>query len=297
MGFFQSLFNKEKNKKEIVVPKNVTPSNKSPLSPSPVNTNQNTNTAASTGSNHRRRSSVHSISSHHILPATSPLALSPQSSVTPSAINSTKTPTPPQSRRQSIELARRFVLLEDGTHQHHLTPPTQNRITASLNGLVTGLAHKSLRLTQWTERKVSMEDILKERDALNVRLHRSKEQPQQTLAQKWGICQETIGKGASGVVRVAHKVDSTGQRLYAVKVRNGKWFQIKHRFTRQFPFFFICIIVGTSKTSSRNIQRLYQSFDLRVLHFFHCRTYQCHSYAGYTTAKRNISYLLSGYGI
>jgi hypothetical protein len=219
MGFFQSLFNKEKSKKEVVAPKNATLySNKSPSSPPAVHTNHSTEVIPDI-QHHHRGSSIHSISSHHILPATSPLALSPQLSNTPSAVaSSTKTPTPPLSQRPSTELSRRFVLLEDGIHLHHLTqPPAQNRITASLNGLVTGLAHKSLRLTQWTERKVSMDDILKERAALNLRLHRSNEE-QLTLAEKWGTCQETIGKGTSGVVRVAHKVDATGERLYAVKV-------------------------------------------------------------------------------
>lgn len=113
----------------------------------------------------------------------------------------------------------RFQLCEDGTHIHHLTLPAPNRITASLNGLVTGIANKSLRLTQWTERKVTYDEILKERQALNLRLHRSDEK--QSLAEKYGTCQETIGKGTSGVVRVAHKVDATGERLYAVKVRKN----------------------------------------------------------------------------
>jgi hypothetical protein len=218
MGFFQSLFNKEKSKKEILAPNNAALVSHSNNSASPPAVYTNHSTEVIPDGQHRRGSSIHSISSHHILPATSPLALSPQLSNTPSAIaSSTKTPTPPLSQRPSTELTRRFVMLEDGTHIHHLMQPAQNRIAASLNGLVTGLAHKSLRLTQWTERKVSMEDILKERAALNLRLHRSNE-PQQTLAEKWGTCHETIGKGTSGVVRVAHKIDVAGERLYAVKV-------------------------------------------------------------------------------
>ncbi|KAI9357528.1 kinase-like domain-containing protein [Pilaira anomala] len=111
----------------------------------------------------------------------------------------------------------RFQLYEDGTHTHHLTLPATNRITASLNGLVTGIANKSLRLTQWTERKITMDEILKERASLNRLLHRNDQDTKQTLERKWGTCQETIGKGTSGVVRVVHKVEGTAERLYAVK--------------------------------------------------------------------------------
>lgn len=218
MGFFQSLFNKERGhhvKKEVITPKDTHISTaKTPAPPVNHSTVVTTETIPDQPSIVSRRSSRHSISSHHILPATSPtVPLSPQQS------NSTSThpsSSPPLSQRTSSEAVRRFQLLEDGTHIHHLTLPAQNRIAASLNGLVTGIANKSLRLTQWAERKVSQEEIMKERAALDVRLHRKSSE--RTLAEKWGTCQETIGKGTSGVVRVAHKVDGTGERLYAVKV-------------------------------------------------------------------------------
>lgn len=219
MGFFQSLFNKERGhhaKKEVITPKDThIATAKTPAPPMQHHsTVVTTETIPDSPSIVSRRSSRHSISSHHILPATSPtVPLSPQQS------NSTSTHpsnSPPLSQRTSSEAVRRFQLLEDGTHMHHLTQPAQNRIAASLNGLVTGIANKSLRLTQWTERKVSLDEIMKERAALDVRLHRKSSE--KTLAEKWGTCQETIGKGTSGVVRVAHKVDGTGERLYAVKV-------------------------------------------------------------------------------
>jgi protein-serine/threonine kinase len=111
-------------------------------------------------------------------------------------------------------------LLEDGTHIHHLTLPAPNRITASLNGLVTGIANKSLRLTsQWTtDRKITLEEIKKERDAVDARLHRTPET--RSLQDKWGTCQEVIGKGTSGVVKIARKTDpvTNTEKLYAVKV-------------------------------------------------------------------------------
>lgn len=40
-----------------------------------------------------------------------------------------------------------------------------------------------------------------------------------SLAQKYGVCQKVaIGKGATSVVRLAHKWDRTEEKLYAVKV-------------------------------------------------------------------------------
>lgn len=41
-----------------------------------------------------------------------------------------------------------------------------------------------------------------------------------SLTQKYGVCQKiAIGKGATSVVRLAHKWDRTEEKLYAVKVR------------------------------------------------------------------------------
>lgn len=236
MGFFQSLFNKDKGVavKKDVVAHPVTNNNTPPVLTS-RNTTGNLNTAETSYPPLQPQTSHHSVSLSSILPSSSPPTSPKQVLRTSSSIhthnsnsNSTKTPTslsPPVSQRASQDLVRphtaRFQLLEEGGHVHHLTLPAPNRITASLNGLVTGIANKSLRLTQWTERKVTYDEVLKERAALNLRLHRTTDD-KKTLAEKWGTCQETIGKGTSGVVRVAHKVEGTGERLYAVKVRRKK---------------------------------------------------------------------------
>lgn len=58
-----------------------------------------------------------------------------------------------------------------------------------------------------------------------------------SLTQKYGVCQKVaIGKGATSVVRLAHKWDRTEEKLYAVKVSHRLWFSIYviHRF----PSFF-----------------------------------------------------------
>ncbi|KAG2181469.1 hypothetical protein INT44_008282 [Umbelopsis vinacea] len=111
----------------------------------------------------------------------------------------------------------RFQLSEDGTHQHHLVMPTVSKLTSSLNGL-TGLFHASkthhFKLPQWGAKEDDTLHVVDEKKL-------SKTTSDVSLAAKWGTCQEVIGKGAFGVVRIAHKVDpsvpGTGERLYAVK--------------------------------------------------------------------------------
>jgi hypothetical protein len=112
----------------------------------------------------------------------------------------------------------RFQLLEDGTHRHHLVMPTVSKLTSSLNGL-TGLFHASkaphFKLPQWGAKEDDTLQVIDEKKL-------NKTNSDVSLAAKWGTCQEVIGKGAFGVVRIAHKVDpsvpGTGERLYAVKV-------------------------------------------------------------------------------
>ncbi|KAI8372716.1 kinase-like domain-containing protein [Radiomyces spectabilis] len=57
--------------------------------------------------------------------------------------------------------------------------------------------------------------VHEERAAMDASLKRTPSYS--CLAQKWGTCQEVIGKGAFGVVRVAHKTEGSTERLYAVK--------------------------------------------------------------------------------
>lgn len=50
---------------------------------------------------------------------------------------------------------------------------------------------------------------------------RSRSDSAVSLTQKYGVCQKVaIGKGATSVVRLAHKWDRTEEKLYAVKVRH-----------------------------------------------------------------------------
>ncbi|OZJ05445.1 hypothetical protein BZG36_01633 [Bifiguratus adelaidae] len=58
-----------------------------------------------------------------------------------------------------------------------------------------------------------------------------------SFAEKWGTCQEVIGKGAFGVVRITHKVDASvpgsGERLYAVKEFRKRHFETNKAYIKR----------------------------------------------------------------
>ncbi|KAF7725663.1 serine/threonine-protein kinase HAL4/sat4 [Apophysomyces ossiformis] len=87
-----------------------------------------------------------------------------------------------------------------------------------MGGLFHRDANRGFRLAPWADKKVST-TVQEERDAVDATLNRTPSGS--TLAEKWGTCQEVIGKGAFGVVRIVHKQDNTapgtGEQLYAVK--------------------------------------------------------------------------------
>lgn len=131
----------------------------------------------------------------------------------------TATRTPPATTQQNTP--PRFQLNPDGTHTHHIKCANTHRLQNSLQGLAAGLLpSRVLRLPLLGE-KASPESIQREREAINAELKRTSDE---YLSQKWGTCQEIIGKGAFGVVRVVHKLDPSSKdekRLYAVKVKQG----------------------------------------------------------------------------
>ncbi|ORZ24175.1 kinase-like domain-containing protein [Absidia repens] len=99
-----------------------------------------------------------------------------------------------------------------------------------LTGLVDGLLHgeNPFRI-HWGDKKQHSDDsggqscldpaLQEERAAVDATLQRVPSNS--SFAHKWGACQEVIGRGAFGVVRVAHKKDTSSpnskEQLFAVK--------------------------------------------------------------------------------
>ncbi|KAI7859567.1 kinase-like domain-containing protein [Circinella umbellata] len=109
-------------------------------------------------------------------------------------------------QQQSSLIGNRFVVHEDNRHSHYLTSPTPSKLTASIDEMMD-----VCRGFFWGEHKMSPDALQEERSAVDKSLKRAPSKSY--LTQKWGNCQEIIGKGAYGKIRVIHKNDT----FYAVK--------------------------------------------------------------------------------
>ncbi len=119
---------------------------------------------------------------------------------------------------------KRFELEEDGAHAHHLkSAKRQEKLSDMLSSMLGGGkkkeadgadSHQQLSLmSSWVDQLKS------ERESL---ASDKKGGPNSTagLVEKYGKCQEIVGRGAFGIVRISHKPDPKDARaelLYAVK--------------------------------------------------------------------------------
>lgn len=139
-------------------------------------------------------------------------SLSASTSTTASSGHSLKS----LSRRSSTEKVPRFQVLSNGKHIHRLTqPPPQSKLTTSVNGFVNGVAKKTMK---WTEKKHTVEDTTREHQMLLKRLDCDTDN-HATFLENYGECQETVGKGTCGVVRLVRRMEDGTERVYAVKAR------------------------------------------------------------------------------
>lgn len=113
----------------------------------------------------------------------------------------------------------RFVLRSDGTHEHHLrSAKRQEKLSGMLRDWLggkkkdDGVGELSL-MSDWVGQIRNEKDKFADKD--------KKGGPNSaTLVEKYGKCQEIIGRGAFGVVRISHKIDPKNghqEQLYAVK--------------------------------------------------------------------------------
>lgn len=124
--------------------------------------------------------------------------------------------------RDCSSAPKRFELLDDGTHRHHLkSTKRQEKLSGLLRDMLGGGKRKDEQADdQQLSLMSSWVDQLKiERDRL---AQDKKGGPNATasLVDKYGKCQEIVGRGAFGIVRISHKVDpkdSRVEQLYAVK--------------------------------------------------------------------------------
>lgn len=117
---------------------------------------------------------------------------------------------------------KRFWINDDGAHEHHLkVAKRQEKLSDMFQSLMLGKrkngeSHEDQPLSLMS----NWVDVMRnEKEKLAEQKNSANSMPQ-TLVQKYGKCQEVVGRGAFGIVRVAHKQDpkdSKREQLYAVK--------------------------------------------------------------------------------
>ena len=138
------------------------------------------------------------------------------------AEKSEKPTTAPTKDKKTAVSAHRYVVNPDaqGGHEHHLkSTKRQEKLSDMLRGMLSGRKNgehpheggQELSLmSSWVDQlKNEKESLASEK----------KGGPNSTasLVEKYGKCQEIVGRGAFGIVRISHKRIDTGEQLFAVK--------------------------------------------------------------------------------
>lgn len=153
---------------------------------------------------------------------------SPPPSKAPSRQTSTKGDPDKKSKskdqKDGAAVHKRFEILSDGSHCHHLrSAKRQEKLTDLLRDMLVGGRKKEEAVDDQQQQLSLMstwiDQFKNERDKLAIE---KKGGPNATasLVEKYGKCQEVVGRGAFGIVRISHKVDPKDSRieqLYAVK--------------------------------------------------------------------------------
>ncbi|KAL8772597.1 MAG: hypothetical protein Q9209_002258 [Squamulea sp. 1 TL-2023] len=118
---------------------------------------------------------------------------------------------------------RRFEVHEDGSHEHHLkSAKRQEKLSDMLRDMLGGKKreeHNGHEEQQLSLMSTWVDQLKNEREKL-ASDKKGGPNATATLVQKYGKCQEIVGRGAFGIVRISHKPDpndSKIEQLYAVK--------------------------------------------------------------------------------
>ena len=129
--------------------------------------------------------------------------------------------TAPTKDKKGLESMKRYVVVTEaqGGHEHHLkSARRQEKLTDMLRGMLSGRKngeHEGQELSLMS----SWVDQLKNEKEKESLATEKKGGPSTTasLVDKYGKCQEIVGRGAFGIVRISHKRIDTGEQLFAVK--------------------------------------------------------------------------------
>lgn len=118
---------------------------------------------------------------------------------------------------------KRFETFPDGTHQHTLkSAKRQEKLSDMLRDMLGGKKkeeHNQDEHQQLSLMSTWVDQLRNERERL-ASDKKGGPNATATLVQKYGKCQEIVGRGAFGIVRISHKTDpkdNNREQLYAVK--------------------------------------------------------------------------------
>ena len=118
---------------------------------------------------------------------------------------------------------KRFEVFQDGTHQHTLkSAKRQEKLSDMLRDMLGGKKkedHNQDEHQQLSLMSTWVDQLRNERERL-ASDKKGGPNATATLVQKYGKCQEIVGRGAFGIVRISHKTDPKDnkiEQLYAVK--------------------------------------------------------------------------------
>ena len=159
--------------------------------------------------------------SHRNLAALAAEANGPAQAKKPQDGTPTTASPPPTKPATSKEVSLRFVLNPDvqGGHEHHLK---SSRRQEKLSDLIKSFLGK--KPEQVPEHDLSLvsnwvDNLRQEKDGAAPSDKKVATNPSATLVEKYGKCQEVVGRGAFGIVRISHKKldNGLGEKLFAVK--------------------------------------------------------------------------------
>ncbi len=118
-------------------------------------------------------------------------------------------------------IRKRFEVLPDGTHVHHLkSAKRQEKLSDMLRDMLGGKKKDEQGDEQQLSLMSTWVDQLKNERERMASDKKGGPNATATLVEKYGKCQEIVGRGAFGIVRISHKADpndSKLEQLYAVK--------------------------------------------------------------------------------
>ncbi|KAK1777779.1 kinase domain-containing protein [Copromyces sp. CBS 386.78] len=146
--------------------------------------------------------------------------------------SSSSKPIPPQRKMSTTDAKAktngtappsRFVVIPEaqGGHEHHLkSSRRQEKLTDMIKGFLGRKTEQPVPENDLSLVSSWVDTLKQEKDGLASSAEKKGvTTPPTTLVEKYGKCQEIIGRGAFGIVRISHKKleNGLGEKLFAVK--------------------------------------------------------------------------------